>query len=915
MKNIKYFCIIPIFIVLYVLYHTAGLFDNSLNKLDVVSIATFENYSIDALIWFSYLFIGGFILGISLLTLFFKWLYKQSSIFQYTAPYLNAFSAIGILLLFCVYTRNAGIAEVNSIFLLSFAYILFSLNPSRKKAYFWWLCILTLSLSIMVKDVYLLCHSTKIPDIGIIWFVTFSLLLVGNFIFQKFSLKTKNILYACRPLFFLPWLSILSDEIYLIFNQRGFSLLSPDKLYVLGLMLILCISGFLYFRKNICKSIINELYYSSFPVMLSGLAAFTFYRAFINQPDELFELANPANALANIFVHHQVPFVDYLNSHALSELFFKFIYIGFNGYSGTVDFLLYDFLFTVICTLICYYFFLRIFGKCPVVFFLVLFCPFTSILVPSTIAPTLILLYLLYRLFERYSFKKLLGVTIFTIFIGVWQFDVGLPCLFISLIFLTIYLIYHFSRKYLLDYLKVVGIICGIMGLLAMVFYLRDSQLFVGNFKQALGYLSANQAHAHPSVLSPDFRINTTHYVLFPILIGIIVLLVLYLKKTQAISKRNWFIGFSILFLALFYFFNFQRGLVRHSMAEGMDSFLMRFSYLTIALFAIFVLPQKYYHYRPYVFFATATLLIYCFKFPEPQEEWSLYNQFRFKYKKVENLEVLPVKTPRVLNTKTFAEENYKDIQSFMNQYFDSSATFIDFSNTPMLYFYTQRKVPSYFCQYMQNTVTEKLQEENLKLLRTLNIPVVVFSNFPQTWFDCTDGVPNTLRYRKITQFIYHNYKPYTILNHHTIWLRKDLHLQIPDSTSKDFAYITQYHDLKKYPYLLGRYGEIKIEKNHLNIIKSNEGVPVSFTLTNKEVFCLIDMPPLNELAALKLNYYYQGKEMGSYQFETIPSHQREAYVIPVNYQYNWYCGLIDSLNIIADKNMSGRIKFKLINK
>ena len=81
-----------------------------------------------------------------------------------------------------------------------------------------------------------------------------------------------------------------------------------------------------------------------------------------------------------------------------------------------------------------------------------------------------------------------------------------------------------------------------------------------------------------------------------------------------------------------------------------------------------------------------------------------------------------------------------------------------------MLYYYAQRKVPSYFNQSLQNEVTEKIQRINLEQTEGLDIPFVVFSHYPDNWWDNTDGVPNAIRYPVLANWIYKNYLPDTLV-------------------------------------------------------------------------------------------------------------------------------------------------------
>ena len=108
-----------------------------------------------------------------------------------------------------------------------------------------------------------------------------------------------------------------------------------------------------------------------------------------------------------------------------------------------------------------------------------------------------------------------------------------------------------------------------------------------------------------------------------------------------------------------------------------------------------------------------------------------------------------------------------------MDENLSEEQTFLDFSNNPMLYYYCQRSVPSYFCQSLQNTVTDFQQLSQLNKIDTSLVPIVIYQNIPRGWGDQTDDVPNNMRQYLIAEFIYQHYEPYTVINHKAIWTTK----------------------------------------------------------------------------------------------------------------------------------------------
>ena len=260
------------------------------------------------------------------------------------------------------------------------------------------------------------------------------------------------------------------------------------------------------------------------------------------------------------------------------------------------------------------------------------------------------------------------------------------------------------------------------------------------------------------------------HYFIFPALVilsAFFAIYKLFIKKGNAITLL------SILFFAVFYIFNFQRGLIRHSLAEGWDTALSSFVFfiLTLTLIEIVNIKKGIRYFTAFLIFSF--VLVYGFHFP--------YNSVDKKT----NASMLiakcdTVKTNidynqnRILLDSIFFETKINNFKEFLDNNLDSNETFIDFTNTPMLYFYTHRENPNYFSQPLLSNHSDYLQDRFIEQLEDYKIPIIVYSNYPKTWWDASDNIPNHLRYYKISEYLNKNYKPYSIINNRCIWVKQD---------------------------------------------------------------------------------------------------------------------------------------------
>ena len=210
-------------------------------------------------------------------------------------------------------------------------------------------------------------------------FIVLSLILI--ILVDVFKIKFSTLFRFSLPLFLIPFLTILSNEIYLILNQRDIHLLSPYKYYVLGILALFSFSFiFNYLKRNKTYSYPKTFNIYIFPILLSGVLLFNFYQAVIENPTEMFELANPANGMMRLFAHGQIPILEAFSSHALSDFGFMPFYSILNGYDGSLSFLIYSHLTTVIFWVIFYFFLSRILKNGIIPFAVILLIPLYPIL-------------------------------------------------------------------------------------------------------------------------------------------------------------------------------------------------------------------------------------------------------------------------------------------------------------------------------------------------------------------------------------------------------------------------------------------------------------------------------------------------------------------------------------------------------
>jgi hypothetical protein len=351
--------------------------------------------------------------------------------------------------------------------------------------------------------------------------------------------------------------------------------------------------------------------------------------------------------------------------------------------------------------------------------------------------------------------------------------------------------------------------------------------------------------------------------------------------------------------------------LVRHGFIEGSDRAISSFFFLIVTLFALSKVSEKR---RPWLFVLVSSVLVIVAKYGSQSTAQPLISKVadmsftQEKYDKT-NVDFEPRIREKISKTDSLVV--------YLNAELKENETFFDFSNTPMLYYYAQRKVPSYFNQSLQNEVTEKIQRINIEQIEGLDIPIVVFSHYPDNWWDNTDGVPNAIRYPVLAHWIYENYLPDTIVAGYQIWKHKSqLQSESQHQIDEKFLYSRDWN-LKYYPLLykaskstLNRYGASMDSLSNFFKVEINNA-----QIGDMVVFQITDLHNDNDLKDLakndieqplkaKLRLLKNGKNLGTFDFNLYPTYW--FYTIPVWTQYNWHLGQPDQI-IIESKT-----KFKI---
>src|SRR6218665_596127 len=534
-------------------------FDLSLNDDFVLGQATANGISVGKRIQQTYLLLG---IGIVFCILFYQILNRFNEQFERNSlvAFADLLLQFGLVLGIIGFFNPLLIESAQFLGFLALIMLVFGrlkkVNQSLLESGSW----ITVGLAFITN--YLLFHSAAIGGLRAI----IVLLLI-----QFYSLNQLWVRWLCAMIISIPVIVFAGIESTLMLNQRGIFLNSYWPL----LMTSTVISGALFFFYIKRNNSFNEkfIYRLLAPLSIIGIGIVQTYSPLIVQPDEAFETANILNPVMQFELFGEIPVIHNLSSHLLSDFFWIFIYRGMNGYHADASLLIYNG-FTHILALLIIYFFLRtVIGNKPVVLLILFLLPAMFYFIPPYYSYVLFPVTFFFRFSKTKEQRDIIYFLLAVFAVTVWRLDLGISLIFALLVFFPFWLFYHRTESKQL--IKWVAIFIGIACILGGLFILK----YPSEFQQMKGYFGANQAHGLPTVGYQEINAFYLHYFALPALVVAVMLHSVAVFK-KSVNKAELAI---LILICLFYLFNMQRGLVRHSFMENNDTQISSFAWLILA--------------------------------------------------------------------------------------------------------------------------------------------------------------------------------------------------------------------------------------------------------------------------------------------------------------------------------------------
>lgn len=584
----------------------------------------------------------------------------------------------------------------------------------------------------------------------------------------------------------LPLITSFYIELVNILNQHSIFVGNPRKYYLFGVTVYLGFFLFwMLFRRNNkpainWKSIVYPeliLGYSFLSVQLPLQQTLT---------ADIFESANTSILISDFLNYGKIPIVEHYGGHMLSGVLEGILYAVLNNdYMGAIYSPYVNLILPILALL--FFYMLKRSVNVEYAFWIVLLFPFYNYW--SYFGLGMLSCLAVMSFVKKKTYTRAFGIWLICVLLVLYRLDLGAAYGIATVSVLALYIIIT----------KECGIVKKLLSTFACVVIVGVSAWFVlclvkqvNPVERLLEFLlisASNKNWAYRTIGDPGNTIFAWSYLFVPLaMVGCLVYVCFSPKFRQKQYRNQWFI---LLFLGISYIANFSRGCVRHSIAEMHTGVIMWSAYLFFAIFVMCLFDNKKIFLGVFLgFILFDTLLIQDGNF----RQTSIADNANTRIETAVDTWSVDKNAPEGSVTRWVDIKNNKEvvnriewtdeleaeigsIKALFDVLLDEDETYLDFSNKTFMYSALNKENPVYVTQSPGQLSGEYTQEQFVEQIedRKQQIPLVIMpmENAGGYAVDL-DGIANTVRYYKVAEYIYQNYRPLCTVSNVAIWCEKD---------------------------------------------------------------------------------------------------------------------------------------------
>uniref|UniRef100_UPI0028A2843A hypothetical protein n=1 Tax=Sedimentibacter saalensis TaxID=130788 RepID=UPI0028A2843A len=505
----------------------------------------------------------------------------------------------------------------------------------------------------------------------------------------------------------------------------------------------------------------------------TNIISFTPYQTLVTT--DFFEQSNHGSAIYGFLENMQIPIIENFDAHMLSQSIGGIIYGLFNGDSIGAIFVGYS--LTPIFIIILYYVICMCFNN-RISFLILLFTPILADYTYSLYAFGLVSIVVTINLYNKKDKKDYYIYWICLAITCIYRLDIGMAYGVCSVV---VYLLMYVIKKHK-DILELKRCFISFVittTMFLIVYFVVCMIKDINPINRALEFINIANSNINWSYSywgDTNLIAYSICYLIFPVAVIVLLLISTYKKiiNNNSISDNQFII---LLIIGLGYILNLSRGIVRHSLAENIQYFVISSVVLFFSLYYSFYSDK---HKLQRFIFAEISMLIIVNLLLRPNifESPTLLNAATTKLNDAsEYYEAGNNKKERVVISDSM-KEIYVPLKTIFDELLDSDETYLDFTNQTLLYSLLQRSKPVYVNQSPGLLSGEYSQQQFIEQIENseddVTFVLMPLRNFGLS--DQLDGIPNSYRYYLVSEYISNNYSPLLSNNDFAVWCRNDLY-------------------------------------------------------------------------------------------------------------------------------------------
>ena len=702
------------------------------------------------------------------------------------------------------------------IIILGIIYIVLDLNLKVSPEKYLKLVIINLIIGLIFSFLFFDKNFGKILILSQIIFQIITIVILKSNITNSRNISKIKIneifMYFC----ILPIMTSVFIEMINILNQYKIFIKNPRKMYML--FIILSFIFWVLIIKNINYKKYKKICYPLLIIGISGMSVQLFLQEIYN-PD-IFEGANSGILISEFFSRGSIPIVEHYGGHMMSDVWEGLVYGILNNDKFGAIVSPYSVFFICISALL-FYMVLKEFLNKEIATIIVLFFPIYTFWNYFSIG---ILVYFSMKFYiKKMTYKRAFVLWGSVIWCMLYRLDLGYSFMMAALCTIVMYII-KFKKINILKqvFISLVGslMFCLMLWFIICIFK-NINPLY--RLKEFILISLSNQNWAYGTIGNEDTSVFFWSYMFIPfIMLSCMVYLILHFNILKYENRKIWIL---LLILGFSYFFNFSRGLVRHSLAENKTKLIIWSAYVFLAMFFSYIIKKKIYFLPIYMFLLVLNTLFFT---PLSFNENSILENLNLKIEQIKsdwNNKKYDNKTywekianERKVINRVELDEHLKATVLKYKQIIDvllkKKETFVDFINKTLLYSVLNKKNPVYISQSPLQLSGEFSQEQFIKQIK--GIPIVFMPIDDNRSSATLDGFSNLYRYYKVSEYIYQNYVPLIKYgNEFSVWCLKEKYNELKSKIQKNKDLEIEYKNT-----LLNS----GIIKHNVEILKTNNG-------------------------------------------------------------------------------------------